>query len=422
MGNSDLRVASHRSSIEEFIMRYRQLFLGIDVSKLKHDIAIVNEQKLVVHKPLVIRENREDYQRLLDKLNWLRQKFATKIFWIGMEATSDYWKNIYHFLKKQSPDFHLTVINPFQTKKFAQSELRRAKTDPVNAKDIALFMLEKRPKPSIDRAPIFEHIKDLDRQIHLLTKQQTMARNKLRLELAKVAPEIEHVIQQLGGQQILAWLEKFPTAEAMAKASLKELCNVPYGKRRRLLPFDRAQKMQNLAQNSIAHKSGAGSGYVVQSLVRQIRQYQQEIQRLKRQMVELYAQVHNHDSLLTTITGISKENAIVLEAYIGDVNRFPDAKKVVAYFGMNPVVNLSGKVTKRASKLEKKGSGLVRHKLYMAVLQIVRLKEGALYKYYARLVASGKPKMVAIVATMRKLVVVIYVMLKNQQPFDPKRI
>jgi transposase len=238
--------------------------------------------------------------------------------------------------------------------------------------------------------------------------------------LAKVAPEIEHAIQQLGGQQILAWLEKFPTAEAMANASLKELCAVRYGKRRRPLPFDRAQKMQNLAKNSIAHKTGAGSGYVVQSLVRQIGQYQQEIQRLKRQMVELYAPVNDQDSLLTTITGISKETAIVLEAYIGDVNRFPDAKKVVAYFGMNPVINLSGKVTKRASYLEKKGSGLVRHKLYMAVLQMVRLKEGALYEYYARLVARGKPKLVAIAATMRKLLVIIYVMLKNQQPFDPK--
>lgn len=61
-------------------MRYRQLFIGIDISKLKHDIVIVNEHKQVVHKPLVIRENREDYQRLLDKLNWLRQKFGTKIF------------------------------------------------------------------------------------------------------------------------------------------------------------------------------------------------------------------------------------------------------------------------------------------------------------------------------------------------------
>ncbi len=402
-------------------MRYRQLFLGIDVSKLKHDIAIVNEQKQVVHKPLVIRENREDYQRLLDKLNWLRQKFATKIFFIGMEATSDYWKNIYHFLKKQSSDFRLTVINPLQTKKFAQSELRRAKTDPVNAKDIALFMVEKRPKPSIDRAPIFDHIKDLNRQIHLLTKQQTMAQNKLRLELAKVAPEIEHGIKKLAGQRFLAWLEKFPTAEAMTNASLKELCAVRYSKRRWPLPFDWVQKMQKLAKNSIAHKSGTGSGYVVQSLVRQIRQYQQELQRLKHQMLELYAQVNEQDSLLTTVTGISKEAAVVLEAYIGDVTRFPDAKKIVAYFGMNPVVNLSGKVTKRASYLEKKGSGVVRHKLYLAVLQIVRLKEGALYKYYERLVASGKPKLVAIAATMRKLLVIIYVMLKNQQPFDPKR-
>jgi transposase len=234
-----------------------------------------------------------------------------------------------------------------------------------------------------------------------------------------VAPEIEHATRTLAGQQFLAWLEKFPTAEAMANASLKELCAVRYGKRRRPLPFDRAQKMQNLGKNSIAHKSGAGSGYVVQSLVRQIHQYQQEIHRLKLQMVELYAQVNDRDSLLTTIPGISKETAIVLEAYIGDANRFPDAKKIVAYFGMNPVVNLSGKITKRASYLEKKGSGVVRHKLYMAVLHIVRLKVGALYKYYARLVARGKPKLVAIAATMRKLLVVIYVMLKKQQPFDP---
>lgn len=402
-------------------MRYRQLFLGIDVSKLKHDIVIVNEQKQVVHKPLVIRENREDYQRLLDQLNWLRHKFATKIFVIGMEATSDYWKNLYHFLKKQSPDFRLTVINPFQTKKFAESELRRAKTDPVNAKDIALFMVEKRPTPSVDRAPILDHIKDLDRQIHLLTKQQTMAQNKLRLELAKVAPEIEHVIKKLAGPKFLAWLEKFPTAEAMVNASLQELCTVRYGKRRWLLSFDWAKKMQDLAKNSIAHKSGAGSGFVVQSLVRQICQYQREIQRLKKQMVELYAQVNEQDSLLATIPGISKEAAIVLEAYIGDVNRFPDAKKMVAYFGMNPVVNLSGKATKRASYLEKKGSGVVRHKLYMAVLQIVRLKKGALYEYYARLVASGKPKLVAMAAAMRKLLVIIYAMLKNRLPFDLKR-
>jgi transposase len=401
-------------------MEYFKLFVGIDVSKLKHDIVIVNEQKQEVHKPLVIRENPEDYQRLLAKLNWFQQQYGTKEFHIGLEATGDYWKNIYHFLKKQSAAFLLTVINPIQTRAFAASALRRAKTDPINAKDIALFMVEKRPRPSIDRAPICDHIKDIDGQLYHLKKQQTMTLNKLRTELAKVAPEIEHATRRLQGHQILALLQRFPTAEAMAKASLEELHAVRYGKKQWPLSLAFAQRMKRLSETSIAHKTGPGAGYVVQSLVRRVLEYQQEVALLKQQMVVLYEQVNEQDSLLTTIKGISKETAIVLEAYIGDVNRFPDAKKMVAYFGMNPVVNLSGKITKRASYLEKKGSGIVRHKLFMILLQIVRLKQGPIYEYYARLVASGKPKLVAMTAAMRKLLVIIYTMLKNQQPFDPE--
>ena len=401
-------------------MIYPKLFVGIDVSKLKHDIVVVNEQKQLVHKPLVIREQREDYQHLLAKLDGLRQRHSTEVFYIGLEATSDYWKNLYHFLKNQSPAFVLTVINPIRTRAFTETELRRAKTDPISAKDIALFMVEKRPRPSTDRAPLFEHIKDLDGQMYHFKKQQTMMQNKLRLELAKVAPEIEHATKRMDGQQILALLQRFPTAEAIAKASREELRTVRYGRKQWTLPLGFVQKMQTLAATSIAHKSGVGSGYVVQSLVRRIGEHQQEIQLLKQQLVELYGHVNKRDSLLTTIKGISKETAIVLEAYIGDVSRFGEAKKLVAFFGMNPIVNLSGKAVKRASYLQKKGSGIVRHKLFMAVLQIIRLQEGPIYKYYTRLIAAGKPKLVAIAAAMRKLLVVIYTILKTQQPFDPK--
>ncbi|MDZ7289165.1 MAG: transposase, partial [candidate division KSB1 bacterium] len=250
--------------------------------------------------------------------------------------------------------------------------------------------------------------------------QQTMTQNKLRLELAKVAPEIEHTIKRLDAQQILALLHSFPTAEAIAKASLEELRAVRYGKKQWPLPLGFAQKMKTLAATSVAHKTGVGSGYVVQSLVRRIYEHQQEIQLLKQQLVELYRHINTRDSLLTTIKGISQETAIVLEAYIGDISRFGDAKKLVAFFGMNPVVNQSGKSVKRVSYLQKKGSGIVRHKLFMAVLQIIKLQEGPIYEYYARLVASGKPKLVAMAAAMRKLLVIIYTILKNQQPFDPK--
>lgn len=94
---------------------------------------------------------------------------------------------------------------------------------------------------------------------------------------------------------------------------------------------------------------------------------------------------------------------------------------MVAYFGMNPTIDDSGTSKKRKGHLQKKGSGIVRHKLYMAILSIIKNKNGPIYEYYARLVQAGKPKLVAICAAMRKLLVIIYNMLKNQQQFDPNK-
>ncbi|MFQ5639612.1 MAG: transposase [bacterium] len=167
--------------------------------------------------------DRTGYELLLSKLQRLKTEYQTQAFWIGMEATSDYWKNLYYFIKKQSESFVVVVINPVQTKAFAKSELRRAKTDPVNARDIACFLVEKRPKGSFDRAPIFDAIKDVDTQIYSLKKQQTMMLNKLRIELSKVAPEIEKATRNFNGQQILALLAAYPTAEAITKATVEEL-------------------------------------------------------------------------------------------------------------------------------------------------------------------------------------------------------
>ena len=403
-------------------MTNHSLFVGIDVSKLKHDIAIINEQKKLVRKAFVIEDSYNGYQYLLGIFNQLQQNHEIQTFRIGLEATSDYWKNLYYFLKKQSEQFIVTVINPIQTKAFAKTELRRANTDSVAARDIARFMAEKQPPPSIDKMPIFDCIKDLDGMIYAVKKQLTMTTNKLRIELTKVAPEIEKEVSYIKGMQIMALLAQFPTAEAIDKASIHDLSQVRYGKNSWSLSKSYIYKMKKLAKNSIAYKTGPGAGYVVQALVRRSIEAQQEIERLQQQLVEQYQLVNEHESLLTSIPGISKETAVVLEAYIGDVNRFPNARKIVAYFGMNPTIDDSGTSKHRKGHLQKKGSGIVRHKLYMAILSMIRFKNGPIYDYYNRLVQSGKHKLVAMGAAMRKLLVIIYHMLKNQQEFDPDKV
>lgn len=400
-------------------MNKNLLFVGIDVSKLKHDIAVMDENKTYLGKPFVIKDDYSAYQFLLNQLRAYENEYGTQRFYIGLESTADYWKNIYYYLKKQSPLFSLTVLNPVQTKAFAKTELRRAKTDPVNAKDIALFMMEKRPAASVDRPPVFEMIKDIDKRIHQIKKHQTQLTNRLRLELAKVAPEIEKRISQIKGLQIMALLEHYPTAEHIAAASIQELAAITYGKKNWSLPAPFIARMRSLAQNSIAYKTGAGAGYVVQSLVRSISCARAEIEWLEKQSKQLYHSVKEQDSLLATIPGIRLETAVALEAYIGDVNRFSNSRQIVAYFGMNPTVNLSGK-SKRGSYLQKKGNPVVRHKLFMAVLSMIANKQEPFYTYYRRLVDAGKPKLVAIVATMRKLLTVAFAMLKHQEPFDEK--
>jgi transposase len=392
------------------------IFTGIDVSKLKHDVAVMNPQQRLLCKPFDIGEDRAGYQFLCHKLLELKEKHQAEKVYIGLEATADYWKNVYYFLKEQSRDFRLTVINPVQTRAFAKAALRRAKTDTVNAKDIARYMVEKKPTASLDRPPLFEHIKDLDTQLYALKKQQGMAINRLRNELTKVAPEIERASPRMQGRQILALLAHLPTAEAISKASVEELARIRYGKKQWRLPMPFINKMQALAEGSIAHKKGDGSGFVVKSLVRNIDWLDDEIGTVKKQMLQLYQQINPQESILTTIKGLTKETAAVLEAYIGDVARFPNSKTIVAYFGLNPTVRQSGAKT-GASYLEKKGSPKVRHRLYMATLSMIARQQQPIYGFYRRMIDAGKPKLVAISAATRKLLVIIYSMLKNQTPF-----
>lgn len=403
------------------MVTYDTLFVGIDVSKAKHDITTMNEHKKCVYKNFVIQEHRTGYSYLMNRLNYLKLKYNTKTFYIGMEATGDYWKNLFHFLRQHS-DCIPIVINPVKTKAFAKTELRRAKTDPVNAKDIALFLIEKKPNASYYRPLILDNIKDLDTQINALNKQQTMTTNRLRIELGKVAPEIERHFKNIRGKQIMAVLSHCPSAKDIVNTSIKEINKIHYGDQQWRLPKAFPLKLKELAADSIAHKSGFGAGFVVQSLLRTIYHYQMEIQNLKEQIKQLY---ENYDSdkvdLLTSIKGVTKETAIVLEAYFGDVFRFNNVKEFVAFFGMNPVVNQSGKQNNRKSYLEKKGSAVVRRKLYFITLTLIRQKVQPFSAFYVSLTSKGKPKLVAIAATMRKLLAIMFHMITKNEKFIHKK-
>jgi hypothetical protein len=73
-------------------------------------------------------------------------------------------------------------------------------------------------------------------------------------------------------------------------------------------------------------------------------------------------------------------------------------------------------------KLSKRGSGRIRRILYMAVVRCIRLKDSAFGAYYHHLVARGRPRRAAMMAVMRKMLMVAYRLLKTKEAYDPTKV
>lgn len=121
--------------------------------------------------------------------------------------------------------------------------------------------------------------------------------------------------------------------------------------------------------------------------------------------------------LLVSIKGISDTTASHLLAELGDIHRFGDVRALVAFVGLNPALRDSG-VWKGHVRISKIGSTALRAALYMPA--IVAMRHNPPIRALAqRLKARGKPGKLTVVAAMRKLLHIVYGVLKSERAFDP---
>ena len=123
-------------------------------------------------------------------------------------------------------------------------------------------------------------------------------------------------------------------------------------------------------------------------------------------------------ALLESIPGVGRQTATTLLAELPAVERLPSAQSAAAYCGLAPREFRSGTSVKKRTRLSKAGNARLRKALFLPTQTAVRFNP-LLRQFFARLVAAGKPKMQAVGACMRKLVMLCYGVLKNRSPFDP---
>jgi transposase len=157
------------------------------------------------------------------------------------------------------------------------------------------------------------------------------------------------------------------------------------------------------------------------------RSLKQSIRFTEKQIAKLYAQISKHidnhpqlkadTDLLTSIPGIGDLTAMRILAELPDVHQFENASQAAAYAGLNPCEYRSGKTVHKRTRISKRGNQHLRRTLYMPALSACR-SNPLCADLYQRLIKRGMCRKAAMVAVMRKLIMLAYGVLKSRQTFS----
>lgn len=179
-----------------------------------------------------------------------------------------------------------------------------------------------------------------------------------------------------------------------------------------------------MAKNTIGTLTGEVAEELVRTLVGQLQQSKVAKARLEKLLVQAYHALPLSNPI-ASIPGIGDATAAVLTAKIVDINRFPSADPLVAYFGIFPEEHSSGvdrfgkPIPPGTMHMSRQGNDLVRKYLWNAALSAVQYNPAA-RALYRRLLARGTRPSVAIGHVMRKLLHLVFAIWKTGKPFDPQ--
>ena len=275
----------------------------------------------------------------------------------GMEATGHYWYPIYSFLKAKG--YTIYVINPIQSDSLRKMYIRQTKNDSIDSFLIAeVIRFGQFGTTSMADENILA-MRQLCRYRDSVISSRTEIKLRIGTIMEQIFPEYEKQFSSLWVSTSMGILEKYLTPENIENAPIDELFEI-------------------------------------------MKYYEQ------------------FDCYLHTIPGIGIIGAATILAEIGDISRFKNSSALVAFAGIDPTVRQSGEFNSTHNHMSKRGSPYLRHAIFLAATTC-SFHNSPLNAYYKKKRDQGKHHLTATGAVARKLTTVIYAVLRDGKPYEPKK-
>ena len=386
-------------------------FVGIDISKYKHDCCIISAADQQIVSKFTVKNDKDGFEHLLTTLNSLSNPEDIKI---GFESTAHYALNLELFLENAHHSF--MEVNPVLIKEYKKSTtLRRTKTDSVDCESIARWLMTVEYKPHSKGFYHAYSLKSLTRLRDKLIRQRSFYLIKITNVLDHTFPEFKPFFNERLSKTALYLLENYGSAEKMARmnsASYEKLRSVSRGK------FSPQQflRLKELAANTVGVNNSIFD-VELNSLLSLYKSLVKEIDTIKKEINQLIEEVHPH---YMSVPGIGPLSAAVIYSEYGDISNFTNPGQMLAFAGIEPGINESG-TESHGGKMVKRGSSQLRYTLINCCLPLIRF-DMTFATYYAKKRGEGKPHRVAITHVAKKLIRVIYALESQDIDFNAQEL
>ena len=386
-------------------------FLGIDIAKTNHVASLIGADGSVVIRAIKFKNSNEGYTKLLNtiqnKLNDLSN------INIAMEATGHYWLSLYSALVDDG--FNVSVYNPYQIKSYRGAyNNRKQKNDIIDSIIIADYLRVFGMKDSKLPQEDLMALKQFTRFRSNIVENVSSIKVQVIGLLDKVFPEYKDFFCDVFGVTSKQILLNCPTPDDIIRISTTKLANLLSKNSRGKFGKDDALNMKEVAKLSFGIKFTTDAcSFEIKQLINQVIFLESQLEDVDKQISELYNKLDSH---LLSVPGIGIKLAPTILAEIGDINNFDKPSKLIAFAGVDPSENQSGNKLSTNNKLSKRGSPYLRHAIYTASLVAIS-NEPKLRSYYDKKINEGKHHFVALAGISRKLLTIIYYILKEDRDY-----
>jgi transposase len=394
--------------------------VGFDTARYGHHVTFLREDLQPAAKPLEVLETRSGYQALEQRLAQLAHQYPDVHFRIRVDAAGQYAANLLAFLHQLSWPKTVSVGQPLQNKRYREVHSPKRKADATESYACARFAVVENPQATPLLSAELVTLQEVASRLEFQVKQSTRQVNRLHNLLGRVFPELAMLQNDLSAGWVLRLLDKYPTAERIAKAQPESLRAIAY------MPPKKATEIQPAARQSVAAERGPLVEQLVRQSVRGLKQSLDQEQELKELLGNAFDALPDEKAKqIVTIPGIGKQTAAVLVAKIGSIDRFPSPDHLASYFGAFPEEASSGvdkwgkPIPPGTMRMSRKGNDLARKHLWMAAM-VAKGCNPQVRALYARLRARGRRGDVALGHCMRKLLHQVFGVWTSGKAYDPE--